>query len=103
MFVALIALSKVGIIKPDVSERIVNGVVITKTRYPMFWGIPAIVPLFTTLAGLIQIVSGASLTKLGEAYASTTSVRRFLLSVLVIALALGVIFGFVGIAFAIML
>lgn len=103
MFVALILLSKIGVIKPDVSERIQNGVVVTKTRYPAFWGIVVVPPLFATLYGLIQVVTGRSFGDFGKVYETTTGFRRFLLSVLVLALALGVISGFVFIAFAIML
>ena len=103
MFVALIALRELGVIEPDVTQHVRHGVVVTKTRYPAYWGIPAIVPLFATLLGTIQIISGRSFRELGKAYETTTGGRRFLLGVLVVALAVAVIGGFVAIAFAIML
>jgi hypothetical protein len=103
LFVGLIALSKLGVIKPSVSERIVNGMTVRRTSYPMFWGIPAIVPLFTTLLGLIQVVTGRSLTQLGAAYETMTGGKKFVVSALVIALAVAVIMVLAAIAIAIML
>ncbi len=103
LFVGLIVLSKAGVLEPSVTERVVNGVTVRKTRYPMFWGIPAIVPLFTTLLGLIQVITGRSLTQLGGAYEAMTGGKKFVVSVLVIALAVGVIMTLAMIAFAIML
>lgn len=103
LFVGLMVLSKAGVIKPSVSERVVNGMTVRKTEYAMFWGIPAIVPLFTTLLGLIQVTTGRSLTQLGAAYETMTGGKKFVVSVLVIALAVAVIMTLVMIAFAIML
>jgi hypothetical protein len=103
LFAALIGLWKLGVIEPSVSERIINGVTVRKTKYPTYWGIPAVVPLFTTLLGLIQVITGRSLTQLGAAYEVMTGGKKFVVSVLVIALAVAVIMLLAGIAFAIML
>ena len=103
LFVALIALSHLGVIAPRVTERVLNGVTIRESKYSAIWGVPVVAPLFTTLLGAIQVITGRSLTEFGNAYATMSGGRRFVVSVLVVALALAVIFSLVGIAFAIML
>ena len=103
LFVGLILLSKLGVIEPSVTERVVRGVTVRKTKYSMLWGIPAVVPLFTTLLGSIQLITGKSFTQLGAAYETMTGGKKFVASVLVIALAVAVIMTLAGIAFAIML
>jgi len=62
-----------------------------------------VVPLFTTLIGAIQLVTGRSLSDLGRAYETMSGGRRFVVSVLVVALALAVIATLVAIAFAVIL
>jgi hypothetical protein len=102
-FVALIALSHMGVIAPTVTERIRHGLVVRESQYSPMWGIPVMIPLFTTLIGLIKLVTGRSFPELASAYDTMSGGRRFVVSVLVLALALAVIGGLVAIAFAIML
>jgi hypothetical protein len=103
LFVALIALSHLGVIAPRITERILNGVVIRESKYSAIWGVPVVAPLFATLIGGIQVITGRSLAEFGNAYETMSGGRRFVVSVLVVALALAVILTLAGIAFAIML
>ncbi len=103
LFVALIALSRMGVIAPEVTEHIRHGVVVRELTYSKIWGLPIVVPLFTTMIGLVSVITGRTFGELAHAYETTSGGKRFLASVLVVALALGVIFGLVAIAFAIML
>ena len=102
LFVGILALQRIGWIAPSVKERVVNGVTIRTTKYSGIWAVPAIVPLFSTLLGTIQLLTGRSLTRLGEAYETMSGGRRFIVSVLVIALAFGAIVTLGGIAVVLM-
>lgn len=92
VFVALIVLSKLGVIQP---RR--DGI------YSRIWGLPAVPVLWLTILGAIQLLTGRSFKELGAAYSTMSGARRFVVSVLVVALALAVIVTIVAIAFAIML
>lgn len=102
-FGVLIALSHMGVIEPEITERVRHGVLVRSASYNAIWGIPFVIPLFTTLFGLIRVVTGRPFAQLAKAYETMSGGRRFVVSVLVVALALVVIFGLVAIAFAIML
>ena len=103
LFVVLIALSRMGAIRPRVTEHLLGNVTIRESSYSGIWALPIVAPLFTTLIGAIQVVTGRSLKDLGNAYETMSGGRRFVVSVLVVALALAVIGSLVAIAFAIML
>jgi hypothetical protein len=103
LFVALIVLSRLGVIGPTTTERVVNGLTIRVHSYSTIWGVPIVVPLFSTLVGLIQVITGLPMKEFGGAYASMSGGRRLVVSVLVVALALGVIGTLVAIVFSIML
>lgn len=103
VFVALIALSRMGVIAPTVTERVKHGLVVRESKYSAVWGLPIVIPLFTTLIGMVKIITGRPLKELATAYETMSGGRRFVVSVLVVTLALGVIFGLVAIAFLFML
>ena len=104
LFVGLIVLSRIGVIGPRITEWTTrDGVTVRETRYGSAWAVPMVVPLFTTLIGAIQLVTGRSLSDLGRAYETMSGGRRFVVSVLVVALALAVIATLVAIAFAVIL
>ena len=103
LVVALMVLSRLGVIEPRVTERVLGGVTIRESTYSGAWAVTVVVPLFTTLIGTLQVITGRSLRDLGKAYETMSGGRRFVVSVLVIALALAVIGSIVAIAFAILL
>lgn len=90
VMVALVALSHAGVIEP-------------RTRASRLWGLPFVVPLFTTLLGAVKLVTGRRFGELGAAYETMSGAGRFVVSVLVVALAFAMIAVLVAIAFAIML
>jgi hypothetical protein len=103
LFAALIVLARIRVIGPRVTEWTHHGVTVRETRYGGVWAVPMIVPLFTTLIGAIQLVTGRSLRDLGNAYETMSGGRRFVVSFLVVGLALAVIAVLVAIAFAVLL
>ena len=103
LLVALIVLSRIGVIEPRTTEYVRGGVTVRESTYSGAWGIPVLPPLFATLIGSIQLLTGRSLRDLANAYETMSAGRRFVVSVLVVALALALIGCLVAIAFAIML
>lgn len=103
LFVALIVLSRIGVIQPRITEHVVGAVAVREATYSGTWALPIVVPLFTTLIGAIQLLTGRSLKDLGHSYETMSGGRRFVVSVLVVALALAVIATLVAIAFAVIL
>ncbi|MEP6859820.1 MAG: hypothetical protein ABJE66_04320 [Deltaproteobacteria bacterium] len=103
LFVALIVLRRIGVIEPRTTEYVRRGVTVRESTYSGVWGIPVLPPLFTTLIGAIQLLTGRSLRDLAKAYETMSAGRRFVVSVLVVALALALIGSLVAIAFAIIL
>ena len=103
LFVILIVSSQLGVIRPWVTVRVLGNVTIRESSYLGIWALPVVVPLFTTLIGAIQVITGRSLKDLGNAYGTMSGGRRFVVSVLVVALALAVIGSLVAVAFAMIL
>lgn len=103
LFGVLIVLSKAGIIEPTIRTEHIGGVAVEKSSYSAIWGIPAVPPLFTTVFGLIQLVTGKPMAELARSYDTMSGGKRFVVSVLVVALAVAVIGCLVAIAFAFML
>ncbi|MFT3693852.1 MAG: hypothetical protein QM831_11975 [Kofleriaceae bacterium] len=87
----LVLLERVGLLRPRYSEYTQGNVLVQKTQYSPIWVVPLIVPLFTTLIGSAQLITGRSMGDLANAYQTMSGFGRFVVSVLVVAVALAII------------